>query len=324
MLSSFQEIEKAAWAATINVGVQVAATYLNIRFLIPEFLEKKKYLIYGLLALLLILVLTKVHILLIEPDLPTSSWGRKVRFPRAFQFGRIYLFLVIILISSTAYKFAVDRFQTLQRQSDLAKKQIEIELETLRNQTNPHFLFNTLNNIYTLAYLKEDNAAPMIMKLAELLRYMLYECQNEKVALVQEVRFLQNIVEMQKLRSDTYAQRISLEVSDVRSDHLIAPLLILGFIENSFKHSDLDLNPAGFIRINLFVDESNFINFTCLNTKRKVDRVETDSGGIGLINVRKRLELIYGKDYILKLQQTPDYYQVSLNLPVYDYQLSGR
>jgi len=323
MLSNVQEFDRALLSATVNVGVQGAVSYINIRFLIPEFFEKRKYMVYGLLALILVFVFTKVHLTLVEPDLQTTSWGRKLRFPRAFQFGRIYLFLSVILIISTAYKFARDRSETLRRQSELAKKQLEIELETLKNQINPHFLFNTLNNIYTLAYLKEDNAAPMIMKLSELLRYMLYECQTGKVSLEKEARFLENIVEMQKLKSDTHSDRISLEVRGVRAAHGVAPLLLLGFVENSFKHSDLEGNQDGFIRINLFVDDSNFIHFTSTNTKKKSEKTATRSGGIGLINTKKRLELIYGVNYNLEIKENTDQYQVTLKLPAYENELSG-
>lgn len=318
MLSSFQEIDRAVWAATVNVGAQGAVSWINIRFLLPGFLEKRKYIVYALLAFLVLFAFTKLHLTLVEPDLPTTSWRRKLRFPRAFQFGRVFLFLSIILIISTAYKFALDRFETLRRQAELAKKQLEIELETLKNQINPHFLFNTLNNIYTLAYLKEDNAAPMIMKLSELLRYMLYECQTEKVSLEREARFLENIVEMQKLKSDAHSNRLILEVHGIRSAYRITPLLILGFIENSFKHSDLEVNQDGFIRINLSVDDSNFICFTCANTKKKAEKIVTESSGIGLINTKKRLELIYGAKYDLKITETTDQYQVFLKLPVYE------
>ena len=318
MLSSFQELDRAAWVATVNVGLHGAVFYINIRYLIPEFFEKRKYFVYGLLAFLVLFAFTKVYFTLVEPDLPTTSWGRKLRFPKAFQFGRIYLFLAVILLISTAYKFALDRFEALRRQSELAKKQLEIELETLKNQINPHFLFNTLNNIYTLAYLKEDNAAPMIMKLSELLRYMLYECQTEKVSLAKEARFLENIVEMQKLKSDAHVSRLSLEVRGINSEHRIAPLLILGFVENSFKHSDLEVNGDGFIRLSLFVDDSNYIRFTSTNTKRKEAKTAMESGGIGLINIKKRLELIYGANYHLEITETTDQYQVTLKLSAYE------
>jgi sensor histidine kinase YesM len=318
MLSSFQEIDRALCVATVNVGAQGAVSGINIRLLLPGLLEKRKYIIYGLLACLVLFAFTKLYLTLVGPDLPTTSWGRKLRFPRAFQFGRIYLFLSVILLISTAYKFALDRFETLRRQAELAKKQLEIELETLKNQINPHFLFNTLNNIYTLAYLKEDNAAPMIMKLSELLRYMLYECQTEKVSLEKEAQFLENIVEMQKLKSDAHANRLSLEVNGIRSAYRITPLLMLGFIENSFKHSDLEVNQDGFIRINLSVDDSNFICFTCANTKRKTKKTVTESSGIGLVNTQKRLELIYGANYDLEITETIDQYQVFLKLPVYE------
>jgi sensor histidine kinase YesM len=318
MLSSFQEFDRAIWVATVNVGLHGVISYLNMRFLIPEFFDKRKYFFFGLVAFLVLFAFTKVYLTLVEPDLPATFQARKLRFPRAFQFGRIYLFLAVILLINTAYKFARDRFEALRRQSELAKKQLEIELETLKNQINPHFLFNTLNNIYTLAYLKEDNAAPMIMKLSELLRYMLYECQTGKVSLEKEASFLENIVEMQKLKSNAHASRLSLEVRGISPEHRIAPLLILGIVENSFKHSNLEMNQDGFIRINLFVDDWNYIRFTCTNTKRKEGKTAMESGGLGLINTRKRLKLIYGANYHLEITETTDQYEVFLKLPAYE------
>lgn len=316
MLSNFQPMEKAVWAATVHVGIQAAAAYINILFLIPDFLEKKKYLLYGLLSIVILFILCKIHITLNEPDLRFPGWKREIRFPRAFHFGRIYLFLVVVIIVSTAYKFAADRFKNLQRQSELEKQHLQSELQFLKNQINPHFLFNTLNNIYTLTYLKEDNAAPMIMKLSELLRYMLYECQDERVSLEKEAHFLQNIVEMQKLKSETFGQKISLKVEGVKTNSQIAPLLLLDFIENSFKHSDLDTNPDGFIRIELLADNEDHLHFRCINSKRVKNANLPNTSGIGLTNTQKRLDLLYPGRYELVISDLDKTFEIQLNLPL--------
>ncbi|CAG4999981.1 hypothetical protein DYBT9275_02359 [Dyadobacter sp. CECT 9275] len=314
ILSGFQQFDRAVWAATVHVGVQAMTAYINILYLIPEFLEKKKYLAYGSLVVVLLIILCRLQITLHAPEFRIPTWRREIRFPRLFLFGRIYLFLVTVLISSTAYKFATDRFKALQRQSEMAKKQLESELQFLKNQINPHFLFNTLNNIYTLAYLKEDNAAPMVMKLSELLRYMLYECQDDRVSLDKEVRFLQNMADMQKLKSVSYQDQIDFRASGIVPEHRIAPLLLLGFLENAFKHSDLDINPQGYIKITLAVDEKHRLLFRCVNTKRKTPANAEQPGGLGLQNVRKRLDLIYPDQYVLQLSETPEIYEVELTL----------
>lgn len=317
ILSSFQDFDGALWGASVNVGLQACAAYFNVSFLIPEFLEKRKYLVYGLLALTMLVVLTRLHLFLINPEEVTFfKWRRDIRFPRAFQFGRIYLFMVVVLTISTAYKFAVDRLQALQRQSEIARQQLQIELETLKNQINPHFLFNTLNNIYTLTYLKEDNAAPMVMRLSELLRYMLYECQDDKVVLEKEVRFIQNLVAMQQLKSENFEEHIQLEISGVAQRHRIAPLLLLGFLENCFKHSDIESNPNGRISVSLWVSDADELNFSCVNSKKPGADVSERLGGIGLKNIQKRLDLIYPGQYELVIDETDEVYQVYLKLPV--------
>ncbi|SKB86795.1 histidine kinase [Dyadobacter psychrophilus] len=199
LLSSFQPFGNAVLAASVNVAAQGVIAFATIRFLIPHYLEKRKYLAYAALVAILILLLAVLYMKLTEPGLQLLTGKREIRFPRAFQFGRMYFFLFVVHIVSTAYKFASDRFYALQRQSELHRKQLETELQVLKNQINPHFLFNTLNNVYTLAYLKDDNAAPMIMKLSELLRYTLYDCQADRVKLEKEVGFCTTLLRCKSL-----------------------------------------------------------------------------------------------------------------------------
>ncbi|KAA0992274.1 sensor histidine kinase [Dyadobacter aurulentus] len=313
LLSSFQPFGNAAWAASVNVAAQGITAFATICFLIPHYLEKRKYLAYAAQVAILIFLLTVLYMKLTEPGLHLLAGKREIRYPRAFQFGRMYFFLFVIHIVSTAYKFASDRFYALQRQSELHRKQLETELQVLKNQINPHFLFNTLNNVYTLAYLKDDNAAPMIMKLSELLRYTLYDCQADRVKLEKEVEFLRNIIAMQQLKSDVYQKRVSLETSGVQPNHFIAPLLLLVFIENSFKFSDLDTNPDGHIHISLRVDMSGTLHFECGNTTKQPLN-EEPKAGIGLANVRKRLQLIYPENYELQVAEMEGEFLVSLKI----------
>lgn len=313
LLSNFQSFSNAVWAASVNVAAQGVIVVATIRFLIPHYLEKRKYLAYAAQVAILIFLLTVLYMRLAEPGLPILTGKREIRYPRAFQFGRMYFFLFVIHIVSMAYKFASDRFYALQRQSELHKKQLETELQVLKNQINPHFLFNTLNNVYTLAYLKDDNAAPMIMKLSELLRYTLYDCQADRVKLEKEVEFLLNITAMQQLKSNAYQKRVSLETSGVQPNHFIAPLLLLAFIENSFKFSDLDTNPEGYIHSSLHVDVAGTMHFECRNTKKQPSNEERPAG-IGLANVRKRLQLIYPGNHELQISETNDEFAVSLKI----------
>jgi sensor histidine kinase YesM len=307
-------LAKALWVASVNVAAQGIVAFATVRFLIPRFLEKRRYVVYGVQVAALLLLVTVVYMRLTESGAQFLTVKREIRYPRAFQFGRMFFLLFVIHMTSTAYKFATDRFKTLHRQSELLRKQLETELQVLKNQINPHFLFNTLNNVYTLAYLKDDNAAPMIMKLSELLRYTLYDCQADRVKLEKEVEFLQNIIAMQRLKSDAYRKQIVFESTGVQSDQLIAPLLLLVFVENSFKHADLDTNPDGFIAIALNVDADGTLLFECANTKRQRISIEGANQGIGLSNVRKRLELIYPENHELLFSELNDRFVVRLKI----------
>lgn len=313
MFSNGQQPAWAVWAATVNVFLQAGIVYINMLVLIPSFLEKRRYVFYGMLCFVLLILFAKLQLTLVPADVK-AILRRNIQYPRAFQFTRIYLFFMIVLIISTAWKFAVDRFNTLQNQNEMARKQLESELQFLKNQINPHFLFNTLNNIYTLAYLKEDNAAPMIMRLSELLRYMIYRCQEQWVPLQDEIAFLRNIVAMQKLKSEDFERHLTFEVTGIRPGHRIAPLLLLTFLENSFKHSDLDMNPHGCIRISLQVDNLNALSFLCVNTKKTVIATASEPGGIGLVNVKKRLELTYPGRHALEIIDSADTFEIRLTV----------
>lgn len=314
LLSNFQPPGKALLVASVNVAAQGIVAFATVRFLIPRFLEKGKYYAYGLQAVVLLLVITVIYMRLTEPGLQFLTIKREIRYPRAFQFGRMYFILFVVHMTSAAYKFAADRFHSLHRQSELMRKQLETELQVLKNQINPHFLFNTLNNVYTLAYLKDDNAAPMIMKLSELLRYTLYDCQADRVKLEREVEFLRNIIAMQGLKSDIYKNQIELKVSGVHPDQRIAPLLLLVFVENAFKYADLDTNREGYIGISLNVDLAGTLYFECANTKRQLTDQDGARQGIGLSNVRKRLELIYPGNYEMLLSDLNDRFLVRLTI----------
>ncbi|WP_052731116.1 sensor histidine kinase [Spirosoma radiotolerans] len=217
---------------------------------------------------------------------------------------------------STTYALTIHHLRQRQRQTEREKEQLSSELAGLKSQVNPHFLFNTLNNLYTLAYLNEPSTAPMILKLSELMRYMLYECRDDKTPLENEVRFLNNLVAMQQLKSDTFAQNLRLTVEGVAPHHRIAPLLLLVFLENSFKHSDLNQNPSGYIHIAVQAGADDQLQFHCVNTKRSLTGQSTEPGGIGLVNVRKRLALIYPDRHTLLLDDQPDRFAVHLMLPL--------
>jgi two-component system, LytTR family, sensor kinase len=216
---------------------------------------------------------------------------------------------VFFVFLSTAFKFSVDWFLNEKVRKNLESEKLIAELAFLRSQINPHFLFNSLNNIYSLAYQKSDKAPEAIMKLSEIMRYMLQESNEPRVKLSREIRYLENYIELQKLRFKGQAY-IELKVQGEYVEQNIAPLILISFVENAFKHgvaSDLK-NP---IEINIAIDQ-NELYFNIRNKKSVLNKDE--SSGIGLNNVRRRLDLLYFENYKLEIKEDHEFYYCELYL----------
>ncbi len=191
----------------------------------------------------------------------------------------------------------------------LENEKLTSELAFLKSQINPHFLFNSLNNIYSLAYQKSDKTPEAVMKLSEIMRYMLYESNEATVKLDDEIRYLQNYIELQKLRFKDKAY-IKFEIDGETNDKRITPLILISFVENAFKHgiaTDKD-NP---IKIVLNVS-SNKLFFQVVNRKSVQNKDET--GGIGLLNVKRRLDLLYDGEFRLHIDDHESIYNCELYL----------
>ncbi len=218
---------------------------------------------------------------------------------------------IFFIFLSTAFKFAVDWFLNEKVRKNLENEKLVAELAFLRSQVNPHFLFNSLNNIYSLAYQKSDKAPEAIMKLSEIMRYMLQESNEPKVKLAREIRYLENYIELQRLRFKGQAY-INVDVSGDYNEQSIAPLILISFIENAFKHGVVS-DPQHPIKINLEVDNHD-LNFSIWNKKSLLNKDE--SSGIGLNNVKRRLDLLYSGKYILNIKDRDDTYHCTLSLTI--------
>lgn len=211
---------------------------------------------------------------------------------------------------AVAIKFVHMQLMGKEREKNLLKEKLETELKFLRNQTNPHFLMNTLNNIYALARKKSDETAEIVMKLSELLRFILYESGQDRIALTDEIKVLEDYLELEKMR---YNDR--LEVSFVKNidsnAYQITPLLLLPFVENAFKHGVSETRFESFVHINMHVEKS-YLNFTVENT-RDANTKHSGTKNIGLNNVRRQLELMY-KEFNLDVQNGGSTFKVHLTL----------
>jgi sensor histidine kinase YesM len=217
--------------------------------------------------------------------------------------GSFFLFL------STAFKFMVDWFVNEKIKTTLENEKLNAELAFLKSQINPHFLFNTLNNIYSLAYQQSDKTPAAILKLSEIMRYMLYESNEDMVDLSKEIRYLENYIELQRLRFKNQAY-VSLYINGEAQNQKIMPLVLISFVENAFKHGvATDENHPIEISISIQPDTLKF------KVSNKVNKLNKDeAGGIGLINVKTRLDLFYKDHYNLEIDSRPDFYTSELLL----------
>ncbi|PQJ80118.1 sensor histidine kinase [Polaribacter porphyrae] len=219
--------------------------------------------------------------------------------------------VILTLVFGTATKLAKDSFVRRQQEK-------EAELKLLKAQLNPHFLFNTLNNLYGLSVIKSDKLPDLMLKLSDLLRYSLYETAAVLVPMEKEITYLKNYISLEKIRLEDKTD-INFKASGNFSNLKIAPMLFIVFVENAFKHLGNLENEQSKVLVNIS-EENDKIKFTCKNTIDIIDEqhhnLEKGKSGIGLVNAKKRLELLYTDKYQLKIDKTDDLYCVNLTLEV--------
>lgn len=180
-----------------------------------------------------------------------------------------------------------------EKEKDLIKDKLETELKFLRNQTNPHFLFNTLNNIYALARKRSDETADVVMKLSKLLRFILYETKNEQIRISDEIRILDDYIELENLRYNNDRLTLSFIREIDNENEPIAPLLLIPFVENAFKHGASESRFRSFINLEMALQDG-ILEFSIENSKEETTKRFNDES-IGLTNFRRQLELLYGE-----------------------------
>jgi two-component system LytT family sensor kinase len=295
---------------------ELLLVYFNFYVLIPRLLFAGKYVHYVMALALSMAVLavinTFIHRLNVYLGSPYYATG--VAFTFRNLFTRLFeLFSLTGL--TTGIKLAKDWILQLQWIREKEKQYLETELNFLKSQINPHFFFNTLNNLYSLTLKKSDLAPEVVLKLSDLMSYMLYESNTPKIALDKEVAYLRNYIDVERLR---FGQRLQVgfEVSGSTEQVQIPPMILILFVENSFKHGTRHIIHAIYIHISLKV-EDGFLFFRVENPVDQ-DFSASDATGIGLKNAGRRLELLYGpNNYSLDMTIKDNIYIVSLKIPVW-------
>lgn len=290
---------------------------LLYKYLIPSVLYKSKYIYFLILSVIAIylnsFLTLKLHYL--------SYWLTGGLTPRIISMLNndyylmfdIYIILIVSYICLITYKMFIDQWEIQTQYQLLQKENAQTELNLLKAQINPHFLFNSINTIFASIDRNNNEARELILKFSEILRYQIYECNVNTISLEKEIKYIGNYVELQKLRKNT---NVNIDfVCDIKEDFQIAPILFIPFIENAFKFVSNDTTSNNnFINITI-ITKNNKLHFTCINTIENIRSREIgEANGIGIINTERRLELLYNKKYKLNYGKENNEFIVNLEI----------
>lgn len=296
-------------------SILIGMVYINIYVLVPLFFFKTRYVTYFILLVALgVLALNGIGYCF---DRFFSEY-RVINLPR--EKGGIYegvLMCIPIILTTTTVKLLQKWIKDSQRITELNDLTLRMELNELRNQINPHFLFNMLNNVKALIRTDPGKATAVIMKLSEFLRYQLYENDEEKTLLTSEIDFLSNFINLEKIRREDLSVDIHIDMDKrILNGIFIPPNLFTTFVENAVKHSVSLNREENYINIEIKMEE-NKLHFTCINSKNSdFSAFENKYGGLGLVNIKRRLELLYQNTHELNITSTHKEYIVTLIVPL--------
>jgi len=286
----------------IHIAFYLIIVYVNFFYLFKKFVDNGKIAKYvASLMLLVVMIFPLKHCVFYGFDLSEHVYST---------------FLSCFFIASMSSIFLIfqDWYRQKSEQAFLQQQNLKSELNFLKTQINPHFLFNTLNSLYALTLKKSDDAPNIVLRLSEMMRYMLYECNEKKVDLQKEINYLKNYLELEKIRHSGKFD-IDFKLSGAVTQQKISPLLFIPFVENSFKHGlNKQLND-GYVSIHLDV-KNQAVNLAVENSKapQLPSKNPKKSGGIGLQNVKKRLHLLYPERHELNISDNPNTHKINLSL----------
>jgi hypothetical protein len=324
---------------------------LNTLVLVPRFLFQKKYRSYILSALFTTIIVVSLTITVrmllapgqpmsmppmeLGPGMPPMELGPGMPPPMGYQpatqpeqksvfmlFLDNFIIAVLVVGISTSFKMVSQWLNEESKRKDLEKVQLKTQLALLRHQVSPHFFMNTLNNIHALIDINTEDAKNTIIQLSTMMRYLLYDTAHGQTTLRKEIAFIESYITLMKLRFPENVT-VMMTLPDEIRDIPIPPMLFISFLENAFKHG-VSYHQESFV---LFKLEQNNGKLNCVirNSRFKAKETsEKEYSGIGLVNIKKSLELLFGNDYSLNIQESEKEYEVQLTIPVYDNKMPGR
>ncbi|MDW5290003.1 sensor histidine kinase [Formosa sp. PL04] len=314
--SYFQDYWYSLKSNLVEFPIHIIVVYINVYFLIPRLILRKRYwsYLFSLIFMLAMvyLVRTGLNYVLVTksiwPEAESSGNFFQLNHIIAVVLGELY---VIAFVS--AIKLLIDWSIEKHRNEELAKLQLSTELKYLRTQIQPHFFFNTLNNLYALTLTKSDSAPQLVIKISDMMQYVLYEVNSSKADLLEEINHLNNFIDIARLRfneSIDFEMDITGDIEDVE----VPPLLFLNFVENCFKHG-LKNSDKVTVRMSIKILQKDYLEFTLVNSFKSNPDI-TSEQGIGIVNTKRRLNLLFGSNYILENTIKDNTYNLFLKIPI--------
>jgi len=297
--------------STLQLSFAMLVAYLNYFLFLPRFLKHQKtwkYLIEFVVPFIILITL-RVNL---QRYLIDGYTHHERYFYSTFYIVQLAFDTILITIFVGMLRFAVGWFELESKRKQMENDKLANELKFLKAQINPHFLFNTLNNLYYLAYSHSPNTTEVIEKLSQMMRYMIYDSNYPKVQLSKEIEYMQNYISLERLRLNNEVP-IEFVVEGSTDNILVTPLIFITFLENAFKHGVNANSPNSWVKINFQVKEKRII-YTVENSKLSSSTNDKEKSGFGLQNLQRRLELSYPNSYQLKTEDMPNRYFVQLNL----------
>jgi two-component system LytT family sensor kinase len=283
----------------------VGLFYFTAFVLYPLFFNKKNWWLFILVIAGILIGSFYLKLLITRhwyPDVILHGWTNVI----------LFFPTLIFLVVSIIYRLVIDKIENDKKQKEILAEQLSIKLKFLRSQINPHFIFNVLANLVSLARKRSDQMEPALIMLSDLMRYMLYESDEKRVALSTEIDYLKSYIELQKLRfGDDVKISVDMELPPAQLQYSIEPMLLIPFVENAFKHGMGMDGP--FIEIKLWVNNGQ-LEFDVKNKFTGADENKDESPGIGLENVKSRLMLLYPKEYKLLIKKENNLFHIQLTL----------
>ena len=302
--------------AFFQIGLIILLVLFIMKVLIP-LLTQRRLLLFFTISTFAVVFLTLSSVFLeifvvryfgISRYMPSS--GSEAIFPFLIRL----LWYLVVLGTTVIIHYQHKEEDNRKISDELERGKLDMELRYLKSQINPHFLFNALNNIYSMVYTHDENASEGVLKLSEMLRYVLVDCQADTIPIEKEMKYIENYIDFQLMRIGE-DRDVKLEMDIENSGYLLAPMILQPIVENAFKYSGLETNQNGYVHFSI-MQSGNLLTFTARNsiktTVNTILNATDNNSGIGLVNVRKRLELHYGNHYKLEIENDDKDYCVSI------------